>query len=910
MRGALVARSNQGPKPVDAITHDDKRTNIPTADAHDFVSPEIEEVRKVRYSRDESLDPQLVWRGKYPPADEVDDYADELVTDAPPIYIQEKIDPRVLIENLRRTASRPQDEPELTLFDSFDGLDEMESVDFYQHDANWSNRMILGDSLQVMASLAEREKLRGKVQMVYIDPPYGIKFGSNWQASVRNRDVKDGQVDRKSGRVKDVTVEAEQIKAFRDTWELGIHSYLSYLRDRLQMARDLLTDSGSCILQMGDENAHLVRSLMDEVFGAANYTGTIAFVKTSSQSTARIQSVFDVLLIYAKDRDQQKFRDLLRPKRPGERGAKNYTTVFSPDLSSWRRMTSKELADPALIPEGWRIGRLGPTTSQGFQNGPRSQPYLWDGEEVPIPSNAHWKYDPAPGGGMDRLRELGRLKRSGKGLATVLLAEDNPTTPLDNMWHDTGTGSFTEDQIYVVQTGAKVLQRCVLMCTDPGDLVLDPTCGSGTTAFVAEQWGRRWITIDSSRVALALARQRLMGAKYPWYLLADSAEGEAKEREVATQVLLRQEFDNDIRFGFAYERVPRITLGSIANNPDIKQGMSINEIDVAIKRHADVELLYDKPYEDKKKVRVAGPFTVESLSPHRSLAFGETGESRSEAEAAKEADAPSFEQSILDNLAKAGIQNGRRNERIEFESFETYAGEYFQAIGESETSGRVAIAIGPQYGTVSPAYVKKAAREAINAESVDLLCILGFAFDAQVTGVTEEDGVTVDALDEGFDVAGAHRLGRIPVLMVRMNADLLMGEELKKTGAGNLFTVFGEPDIDIEDTSDGLVVHLNGVDVYDPTTGDVRSNDTSRIALWMIDTDYNEESFFVRHCYFTGGNDPYKRLKTALKADIDPDAWASLYQTVSRPFAKPESGKTAVKVINDYGDEVMKVFEV
>jgi adenine-specific DNA-methyltransferase len=347
--------------------------------------------------------------------------------------------------------------------------------------------------------------------------------------------------------------------------------------------------------------------------------------------------------------------------------------------------------------------------------------------------------------------------------------------------------------------------------------------------------------------------------------------------------------------------------------------MSRAQIDAVIKRHADFELLYDRPFEDVQKVRVAGPFTVESLSPHRSLAFagGPGTESLAEAEAAKDADAPNFEQSILDNLAKAGIQNGRLQERIKFEAFETYAGEYIQAIGEraGDSEGaapsRIAITIGPQYGTVSPAYVKKAAREAIHAEDVDLLCILGFAFDAQVTGVTEDDGVTVDASDGGFaSVAGARQLGRIPVLMVRMNADLLMGEELKKTGAGNLFTVFGEPDIDLEETPKGIAVKLNGVDVYDPTTGEVRSNDASRIALWMIDTDYDEESFFVRHCYFTGDNDPYKRLKTALKADIDADAWSSLYKTVSRPFAKPESGKIAVKVINDYGDEVMKVFEV
>jgi adenine-specific DNA-methyltransferase len=907
---ARKAAKQAGPTPVDSITHGDKRTNIPTADAHAFVDPAIEEVRKVRYARDESLDPQLVWRGKYPPADEIGEADLDLVTDAPPIYIQEKIDSRVLIENLRRTAASPEDEPELRLFESFDGLGGLDQVDFYKHDANWSNRMILGDSLQVMASLAEREKLRGKVQMIYIDPPYGIKFGSNWQVSARNRDVKDGKLE-------DAAREAEQIKAFRDTWELGIHSYLRYLRDRLVAARELLAASGTCFVQMGDENVHLVRSLLDEIFGSENYAGQIAFTKTSSQSTVRIQSVFDTLLVYAKSIDEVKLRDLLRPKQPGERGAKNYKKAFSPDLSTWRSLTREELKDTTLVPDGWRVGRLGPTTSQDWQEGPRSEPYIWDGEEIPIPKNAHWKYDPVPGGGMDRLRALGRLKRSGKGLATVLLAEDNPTTPLDNMWHDTGTGSFTEDQIYVVQTGAKVVQRCLLMSTDPGDLVLDPTCGSGTTAFVAEQWGRRWITIDTSRVALALARQRISSAQFPWYLLADSAEGAEQEASITGRTPEREVYGHDVREGFVYKRVPHITLGSIVNNPDIKEGMSDAEIAAAIQRHGDTEYLVDQPFEDKKKVRVAGPFTVESLSPHRSLSFGESPESLSETEAAKDADGPNFEQSILDNLAKAGIQNGRRQERIAFAAFETYAGEYVQAVGQREDKSdgdapsRIAIAIGPQYGTVSPSYVKKAAREAIDSEDVDLLAILGFAFDPQVTGLTEADGVTIEASDDGFaSVAGVRKLGRIPVLMVRMNADLLMGEELKKTGAGNLFTVFGEPDIAWEETEDGIVVDLKGVDVYDPTTGEVRSNSTDQIALWMIDTDYDEESFFVRHCYFTGGNDPYKRLKTALKADIDEEAWASLYRTVSRPFPRPETGKFAVKVINDYGDEVMKVFEV
>ncbi|AFJ34986.1 site-specific DNA-methyltransferase [Mycobacterium sp. MOTT36Y] len=896
----------QGPTPVDALAHKDKRTNIPTADAQDFVDPEIQQIRRVRLERDESLDPQLVWKGKY----DAEGTGTDLIADAPPIYIQEKIDPRVLIENLRNTAERPEDEPELTLFESFDGLDGLDQVDFYQHEANWSNRMILGDSLQVMASLAEREKLRGKVQMVYIDPPYGIRFGSNWQVSARKRGVKDGKLE-------DAAREAEQIKAFRDTWELGIHSYLSYLRDRLLAARELLTASGSCFVQIGDENVHLVRSLMDEVFGSENFVSQISFEKTSSSSMDYLDGVSDYLLWYAISYERLKYRPLFTLKS-------QKALRFLELADGVRRPATKdERSGLAPIPNGARWYEVGDITSQTDSSQARYTVHF-DGQDFHA-GKRNWA-TPLPG--MQRAILARRVERRAASIGFVRFADDFPAIPLRNNWNDTGTGSFTDEKIYVVQSGTKIIQRCILMCTDPGDLVLDPTCGSGTTALIAEQWGRRWITIDTSRVALALARQRLMGAKYPWYLLADTAEGHAKEQSLSAQPLPRQEFTGDIRHGFVYERVQHITLKSIANNPDIKEGMSREEIDAAIKRHADFELLYDRPYEDTKKVRVSGPFTVESLSPHRSLAFAggpdAPVESRAEIEAAKDANAPNFEQSILDNLAKAGIQNGRRNERITFAAFESYAGEYIQAIGERAVSVsegqpgpadddplRVGIALGPQYGTVSASFVKNAAREAINAEGVDLLCVLGFAFDPQVTGVTESDGVTVDASDEGFaSVEASRKLGRLPVLMVRMNADLLMGEELKKTGAGNLFTVFGEPDIEVEETPDGYVVSLKGVDVYDPTTGQVRSNDTSQVALWMIDTNYNDESFFVRHCYFTGGNDPYKRLKTALKSDINADAWASLNSDDSRPFRKPDTGKLAVKVINDYGDEVMKIFEV
>jgi len=474
------------------------------------------------------------------------------------------------------------------------------------------------------------------------------------------------------------------------------------------------------------------------------------------------------------------------------------------------------------------------------------------------------------------------------------------------MWTDTQTGQFTDDKLYVVQTNTKVIERCLLMTTDPGDLVLDPTCGSGTTAYVAEQWGRRWITCDTSRVALALARTRLMAAKFPYYLLADSAEGIKKEAEITGKFPPSYKTENDIRKGFVYKRVPHVTLKSIANNPDIKEGMTRQQIDAAIARHAETETLFDQPYEDKKTVRVSGLFTVESLSPHRVLATADENQDGTvtEHEARKHQD---FAAMILDNLKKAGVQNTKKGERLKFDTLEPFAGEWLHAAGvytesphpsplpegEGKVVRRVAISIGPEQGTVGPQQVKEAAKEAVQGVGFDLLIVCGFAFDPHVS---EE----------------ARRYGKLTVLPARMNPDLAMGDELlKKTGAGNLFMVFGEPDVEISTREDGQVeIEVKGVDVYDPTTGQIRSASTDDIACWFIDTDYNGESFFVRHAYFSGAGEPYDKLKRALRAEIDEAAWSSLYSTVSRPFDPPETGKIAVKVINHYGDEVLKVYQV
>jgi adenine-specific DNA-methyltransferase len=928
---------------VETFTHDDAtRKNIPTAEYQSVVAKEIETPIRIAYERrNRDLDPQLVWRGK-----DEQDWSD-LVVHAPPLYIQEKVHPKVLIDDLlKQTKDAQAQEPgfQLDLFADFNGLPtESSKTEFYQHDANWSNRMILGDSLQVMASLAEREGLRGKVQCIYIDPPYGIKFNSNFQWSTTSRDVKDGNMEH-------ITREPEQVKAFRDTWRDGIHSYLTYLRDRLTVARDLLADSGSIFVQIGDENVHRVRALMDEVFGDENFCAVINFKKTGGQSAAIISSVFDTILWYAKGKPQVKYRSIYIPKNPGEEGATNFDWVEEANHAR-RKMNSRELEELRIKGAGDRVVfQAYPMFSDGRSDVDR--PFPWRGTTYKPSIASHWK---TTGEGIIRLDKADRLLAQGKTLRFVNYLSDYPVTPLINSWTDTQISGYNEKRIYVVQTLPLVVQRCILMTTDPGDLVLDPTGGSGTTAYVSEQWGRRWITIDTSRVALALTRARIMGARYPYYLLADSPEGQIKEAEITRTAPSTKPTHNDIRQGFVYERVPHITLKSIANNTEIdviwekfqetlkplrqqlnealgkkwaeweiprdadekwmpeirdlhdqwwKQRIAQQkEIDASIAAKAEFEYLYDKPYEAKKTVRVAGPFTVESLSPHRVLTVGADDElidgvAEPKTGYGEEWD---FTKMILENLKVSGVQQAHKEDKIVFTSLSPWPGDLICAEGryvtkseerseKSENENRAAIFIGPEFGTVSRPDLVQAAREAGDG-GFDVLITCAFNYDAHSSEF--------------------NKLGRIPALKARMNADLHMADDLKNTGKGNLFVIFGEPDIDIIDAGNNQIqVKVNGVDVFHPTTGEVRSDGAEGIACWFIDTDYNEESFFVRHAYFLGANDPYKALKTTLKAEINEDAWSTLNSDTSRPFNKPTSGRIAVKVINHLGDEVMKVFRV
>ena len=953
-----MPRKARTPKRVEALTHGDaSRKNIPTAEYQTALAADDRSPIEVAYGRtNRDLDPQLVWRGK-----DVADWAD-LVVQAPPLFIQEKVHPKALIDDLLRRSAEARkagakEPPQVDLFADFNGLpDDNARTEFYQHDANWANRMILGDSLQVMASLAEREGLRGKVQCIYIDPPYGIKFNSNFQWSTTSRDVKDGKTEH-------ITREPEQVKAFRDTWRDGIHSYLTYLRDRLTVARDLLTDSGSVFVQIGDENVHRVRAVMDEVFGEENFISLISIKTSIGLGSQYLDNTNNYLVWFARDSSKTKYRALFRLLSPGGEGATRYKTIRLPDLTE-RRATENDLRSTTDL--RW-------FRDQGLTSRSASRTTLFPvvyGGRTYRPTTGGWRTSST---GMGRVIRADRVLQTGNNLAFRKYFDDFRAIGLDNFWSDVSGGitSRADPKIYVVQTSSKVIERCILMTTDPGDLVLDPTCGSGTTAYVAEQWGRRWITIDTSRVALALARARVMGARYPYYLLADSSEGKQKEAELSRKapsespqpgsarglpLARKSPTRGAVRQGFVYERVPHITLKSIANNAEIdvifenhqaaleplrkalnkalKQKWEEweiprdaaaewpedarqlhaqwwaqrierqREIDASIAAKADYEYLYDRPFEDKKRVRVAGPFTVESLSPHRVLdAEAETskaddvGETRAVYQVAGH-ERRDFAAIILDNLRTAGVQQAHKEDRIAFTTLAPWPGDSVCAEGrypegddEAGNERRAGIFVGPEFGTVSRPDLVDAAREAAEA-GFDVLIACAFNYDA---GASE-----------------FAKLGALSVLKARMNADLHMAEDLKNTGKGNLFVVFGEPDIDVEEAGGQLRVRVRGVDVYHPASGDIRSDNADGIACWFVDTDYNGESFFVRHAYFLGANatDPYKSLKTTLKAEINADAWNTLYSDTSRPFEKPSSGRIAVKVINHLGDEVMKVVKV
>ncbi len=806
--------------PVTSYKHKDTRVRIPTQEESQVLAPREKRPTKKIYQYDPSLDPQLNWAGK---AEQGAQFGVSTV----PIYQQEKIAPEAIIARLKQGATL---DTQLTFLGTTATEQFEKAVSFYEHEDNWQNRMILGDSLLVMNSLLEKERMRGKVQCIYIDPPYGIKFGSNWQVSTRRRDVKDNKVE-------DFVRQPEQVKAFRDTWELGIHSYLSYLRDRLLISRELLTESGSCFIQINDENVHLVRSLADEVFGAENFIAQISFRTKIPLRTTFIPTINDDVVWYGKDKNQTKFRRLFTKREVGL--GTQFTMVEESDKTV-RRMTEAELINPQLIPAKAKIFRLTDLVSAGRTESCVFE-FEYKGKKFFPSGGKSWKTNKL---GINKLINENRIYAASNTAAYKFYVVDYPVQELSNMWTDTQGAS---DKQYVVQTSDKIIQRCLLMTTDPGDIVLDPTCGSGTTAYIAEYWGRRWITIDTSRVSLTIARSRLMTAKFPFFILNE---------------------ENNVKSGFKYKFVPHITLGSITNGEE-----------------ADKEILYDQAEENINIIRVSGPLTVESLSPHRI------------SDAQEMVSSENFVETVVANLLRSGVQTGKREERMEFVNLDILpSGPEVQAVGEYKAVDglkKVAVSIGPEFGSIDDDFIRDAA--SVAKRFANVLVVAGTSFEAS-------------AFSEPSDVNG------LRVMKVKINPDLSMGDLLKKTGSGNLFLAFGDPDVRVRESKDGYVVEVVGVDVYDPVNSEIRSSGSGDpdhdIAAWFIDTNYDGKAFFVTQAYFPGGNNPFEKLKKALKEDINEEVWESLNSTVSRSFAKPSTGKVAVKVINHYGDEAMRVIEI
>ena len=871
----LRRRPNQAKRPIESYDHRDKdRLNNPPVG---LVTPETDQdAGRKTYAYDPHLDPQLQWAGK----------AEHTSFEVPTVslHVHERIDPRTIIEATRK-RNGSGDPVQGSLFELPEENPPVRSaIEFYQHRHNWTNRLVAGDSLLVMNSLLEKEGMAGKVQMVYIDPPYGIRYGSNFQPFVNRRDVKDGKDE-------DLTQEPETIKAFRDTWELGIHSYLSYLRDRLLLAQELLTESGSCFVQISDENLHHVRELMDEVFGSGNLIGVISFTKASAQSSVFLSSASDYLIWYAREKSTMKYRNIFLDKIPGQSGATNYTNIESEDGNTWRRMSREERENLESVPEGWRIFTLDNPYGTRPPNPTDLGPYTFNGQIYNADRRRCWKTDKD---GLDRLATAGRLMQSGRGVYYKRYFDDFPVYPMTTSWTDTAS-SFMADKTYVVQTTVKTIQRCILMTTDPGDLVLDPTCGSGTTAYVAEQWGRRWITCDTSRVAVSLAKQRLMTALFDYYQLAHPDEG--------------------VGSGFIYKTVPHVTLGSIANNPEIKEGMTQKQIDAAIARHAPQETLYDQPLVDNSKRRVTGPFSVEAVPAPAVKPIDDVDAAEPlpaddtvarSGETLRQAD-------WRDELLKTGIR-GKAGQFIRFARLEPLPGyRYLHADGESlpnedgarsvregpaQASQRVVVSFGPDHAPLEQRQVNQALQEAETLRpSPRVIVFAAFQFDPEAAKDIDETnwpGITL--------------------LKAQMNADLLTEDLKRKRASNESFWLIGQPDVLVHQIRRGQntgmwQVEVRGFDYYNTKTGDVESGGEDKIAMWSLDTDYDGRSLYPRQVFFpmAGSNDGWARLAKNLRAEIDEDLIEAYRGTVSLPFEESEHRRIAVKIVDDRGIESLRV---
>ncbi len=873
-----MARKKQADnkRPIETYEHLDKKrvNNPPVGLVSENTDPDTG--NKTTYAYDPHLDPQLQWAGK----------AEHTSFEVPTVslHVHERIDPRTIIGAVRR--GNGEEEKQLTLFDlQTENLPLREAIEFYKHPHGWSNRLVAGDSLLVMNSLIEKEGMAGKVQMIYLDPPYGIKYGSNFQPFVNKRDVKDGKDE-------DLTSEPEQIRAFRDTWELGIHSYLTYLRDRLMLSRELLTESGSVFVQISDENVHHVRELMDEVFGTENFCRLIPFrKKTMPLGATLLETMHDYLVWYAKDinKANAKYKQLYQ--RQNVQDDIHWGWIELPD-GVRRKMTVDEIKSHTLLPENAKIFRLVPLWPPEYRE-KDDYPIIFRGKEYTPPQGLCWlvKKD-----SLQKLIESNRIEPEGSGnLRYIYFLNDYPLKKLISFWDDT-TGA--RNKAYVVQTTENVIQRCLLMTTDPGDLVFDPTCGSGTTAYVAEQWGRRWITCDTSRVALTLAKQRLMTAVYDYYELAHPAEG--------------------VGSGFVYKTVPHITLKSIANNPDIHEGMSREQIDAAIARHAPQETLYDQPVLDRKKKRVSGPFTVEAVPAPAVRSVEEVLETAQPADASVARSGETLRQTEWrGELQRTGIR-AKGGQQIQFSRLEPLPGcQWLHADGETRpsekeadakrnggtayTPQRIVVSFGPEHAPLEQRQVELAIEEAQTlVPKPKIVAFAAFQFDPEAAKDIDETnwpGVTL--------------------LKVQMNADLLTDDLKKKRSSNESFWLIGQPDVQIEQITKGdhkgyYRVSVHGFDYYNTKTGNVESGGSDKIAVWLLDTDYDGRSLYPRQVFFpqAGSKDGWARLAKNLKAEVDEELIEAYRGTVSLPFKPGHNRRIAVKIVDDRGIESLKVMGV
>ncbi len=869
------AGPNGAGEKVKDYRHEEKRPNNPPAGlaTYDKTLPS----RKV-YDYDPHLDPQLVWAGKKEHTSfEVENVA---------LHIHERISTAAIVKAVQR------EEPQRELF-ADPQLPLTQQIEFYQHEMNWANRLILGDSLLVMNSLLERELMAGKVQMIYVDPPYGVNYRSNFQPRIDRRDVKDSD--------EDLTREPETIKAYRDTWTLGIHSYLTYLRDRFLLCRELLTDSGSIFVQISDENLHHVREVMDDVFGQGNFVAVIPFRKTGGQETKYLGVINDFLLFYAKDIERLKFRKLYKKKDSLVDG--QYTSLLVPS-GEVRRLSAEEKANPGGLPEGARIFQATSLQSDG-RSEEADYRFEFEGQIYEPNPKSHWKTSLD---GLKRLAETKRIMKIGRGIRYVRFLDDFPYTELTSLWDDTYSAT---DMTYVVQTSTEVVERCTLMTTDPGNLVLDPTCGSGTTAYVAEQWGRRWITCDTSRVALALARQRLMTATFPYYKLAHpdiphvgaglKPAQDAGGAAVSERAGQRPAPTVGVAGGFIYKTVPHITLRSIAQNEPPEQ-----------------ETLYDQPEIDRSKVRVSGPFTVEAIPVP---AMEPVGAPLVGAQPGQAQGLPLQPDDRFDDIARRGRSEGRimnpaadhittmiellrkagvnfpGGKKLVLENLRPLGIGLLHAEGESKQNGskalRVAVSFGPRHGPVTAIQTHEAAQTA-SVNGYDVLVLAGFSVDPEAQAFIQKTPIK-----------------NLTIHFANVNPDVLVGDLLKTSRASQLFTVFGSPDVSVAKQKDGTyVVRLLGVDIYDPNTGELHQSRGEDVAAWFLDQDYDGYTFCISQAFFPSDGGAWEKLERALKGALDPEKFEALRGTVSLPFQPGKHKRVAVKVIDMRGNEAIRVISL